>query len=151
MTGRSSMPTRKVGAPVVVAKLDCLSRDVAYIAGLMKSRVPLSSRSALDERVECWPELALTARFGDHEFLSKRLCGALCGCGICDHGHLSTHQISGQGWQSLVVALGPSILYADVLSLDVASFSQPTPQCRPSVRIGLGVEAGIEPKSLELA
>src|SRR4051812_18479052 len=31
---------RKAKAPVVVAKLDRLSRDVAYIAGLMKSKVP---------------------------------------------------------------------------------------------------------------
>ena len=31
---------RKVKAPVIVAKLDRLSRDVAYIAGLMKSKVP---------------------------------------------------------------------------------------------------------------
>jgi DNA invertase Pin-like site-specific DNA recombinase len=31
---------RKVRAPVIVAKLDRLSRDVAYIAGLMKSKVP---------------------------------------------------------------------------------------------------------------
>jgi DNA invertase Pin-like site-specific DNA recombinase len=31
---------RQVKAPVIVAKLDRLSRDVAYIAGLMKSKVP---------------------------------------------------------------------------------------------------------------
>ena len=31
---------RKAKAPVIVAKLDRLSRDVAYIAGLMKSKVP---------------------------------------------------------------------------------------------------------------
>ena len=31
---------RKAKAPVLVAKLDRLSRDVAYIAGLMKSKVP---------------------------------------------------------------------------------------------------------------
>jgi DNA invertase Pin-like site-specific DNA recombinase len=31
---------KKLKAPVIVAKLDRLSRDVAYIAGLMKSRVP---------------------------------------------------------------------------------------------------------------
>jgi DNA invertase Pin-like site-specific DNA recombinase len=30
----------EIGAPVVVAKLDRLSRDVAFIAGLMKHRVP---------------------------------------------------------------------------------------------------------------
>jgi DNA invertase Pin-like site-specific DNA recombinase len=34
---------KKLKAPIIVAKLDRLSRDVAYIAGLMKSRVPLSS------------------------------------------------------------------------------------------------------------
>jgi DNA invertase Pin-like site-specific DNA recombinase len=31
---------RKAGAPVIVAKLDRLSRDVHYISGLMKHRVP---------------------------------------------------------------------------------------------------------------
>lgn len=31
---------RKAKAPVIVAKLDRLSRDVAYIAGLMKAKVP---------------------------------------------------------------------------------------------------------------
>lgn len=31
---------RRLGAPVVVAKLDRLSRDVAFIAGLMAQRVP---------------------------------------------------------------------------------------------------------------
>jgi DNA invertase Pin-like site-specific DNA recombinase len=31
---------RKAGAPVIVAKLDRLSRDVAFIAGLMAQRVP---------------------------------------------------------------------------------------------------------------
>src|SRR5215468_6399890 len=31
---------RKAKAPIIVAKLDRLSRDVAYISGLMKNRVP---------------------------------------------------------------------------------------------------------------
>ena len=31
---------RKEGAPIIVAKLDRLSRDVHYIGGLMKQRVP---------------------------------------------------------------------------------------------------------------
>ena len=31
---------RLYGAPVIVAKLDCLSRDVAFISGLMSQRVP---------------------------------------------------------------------------------------------------------------
>src|SRR3974390_781228 len=31
---------RKEGAPIIVAKLDRLSRDVHYISGLMKHRVP---------------------------------------------------------------------------------------------------------------
>ena len=33
---------RKLKAPILVAKLDRLSRDVAYIAGLMKHGVPSS-------------------------------------------------------------------------------------------------------------
>jgi DNA invertase Pin-like site-specific DNA recombinase len=34
------LPAKKARCPVIVAKLDRLSRDVAFIAGLMASRVP---------------------------------------------------------------------------------------------------------------
>ena len=38
--GAALAAARRLGAPVVVAKLDRLSRDVAFVAGLMAQRVP---------------------------------------------------------------------------------------------------------------
>jgi DNA invertase Pin-like site-specific DNA recombinase len=38
--GKALGATKKLGAPIIVAKLDRLSRDVHFISGLMKHKVP---------------------------------------------------------------------------------------------------------------
>jgi DNA invertase Pin-like site-specific DNA recombinase len=85
---------RKAGAPVLVAKLDRLSRDVHYISGLMKHRVPFI---VAELGVDADPfMLHLYAAFAERErnLISKRTKEALAAAkakgtklgGLREHG-----------------------------------------------------------------
>ena len=85
---------RKAGAPILVAKLDRLSRDVHYISGLMKHRVPFIVAD-LGPDVDPFM-LHLYAAFAERErnLISKRTKEALAAAkakgtklgGLRDHG-----------------------------------------------------------------
>ena len=57
------------------------------------------------------------------------------GCGLCclgrvrtprrgDHSHMTADEIIGEGGQSIVLAIGPTILNRRILALDIAGFAQ---------------------------
>jgi hypothetical protein len=51
-----------------------------------------------------------------------------------DHSHLSVHHLGGQSRQSIVFIPSKSILDGDISALDVADFTQASPECCQQAR-----------------